>query len=144
MLFGRKRWNRWRISAPKLTVRARVPWYWHAFVIIAVAALGITVALWTYDAGRRFGGPNTEALESEIANLRRRVAELESEAQGLRAAAVSNESRLQIEKTAAVQLARQLKAAEGESARLREDLAFFDNLAVRDAADGRLTITGFK
>lgn len=143
-LFGRRRRNRWTIAAPRLTVRAQVPWYWHALVIAAVVSLGLTGALWMYDAGRRFAGFDATTLESEVAALRQRVAELEGEAVQLRATATSNESRLQIEKTAAAQLVRQLKGAEAEIAKLREDLAFFDNLAIRNAGDEKLAVSSFK
>jgi hypothetical protein len=135
--------HRWGIAAPRLAVRTHVPWYWYALLVVAVLMIAITAAMWMYDAGRRFAGIDAAAYQSEIAQLRGRVAELEVEARQLRDTVTSNESRMQIEKSAAGQLARQLKAAETEIARLREDVAFFDNLAVREG-DERLAVSGFK
>jgi hypothetical protein len=136
--------HRWAIAAPRLTVRAQVAWYWRALAVVGVLAIMLVVAVSMYDAGRRFAGFDARTLEAEVATLRQRVADLEDEAQRLRAGASSGESRVQIERTSAAQLGRQLKAAETEIARLREDLAFFDNLSVRDTGDDKLSVSRFK
>ena len=135
--------HRWGIAARRMTVRTHVAWYWRAVGLVAVLSLSLTLGLWMYDAGRRFAGFDASAVSEELAALRGRVSQLEAEARQLRAAAASNESRVQIERTAQEQLARQLKSAEAEAARLREDLAFFENLAAGRAED-KLAVSRFK
>ncbi|HKC43078.1 MAG TPA: hypothetical protein VKC64_04575, partial [Burkholderiales bacterium] len=121
--------NRWGISAPRLIVSPHVGWHWRALGVIAVLTVSLVIAMSIYDAGRRFAGFDATTLENELATLRARVAALEEEASALRGVAASSESRLQIEKAAQAQLVRQLKSVEAENVRLREDVAFFENLA---------------
>jgi hypothetical protein len=131
--------HRWGIAAPKMTVRTHVAWYWHALGLVAILSISIALALWMYDAGRRFAGFDATAASAELATLRGHIAQLEEEAKQLRAA----ESRVQIEKTAREQLQKDLKAIEAENARLREDLAFFENLAAGRAED-KVAVSRFK
>lgn len=131
--------HRWGIAAPKMTVRTHVAWYWHALGLVAILSISITLALWMYDAGRRFAGFDATAASEQLATLHGRIAQLEEEAKQLRTA----ESRVQIEKTAREQLVKQLKIVETENARLREDLAFFENLAAGRAQD-KLAVSRFK
>jgi hypothetical protein len=135
--------HRWGIAAPRLTVSPHVPWYWRALAIVAVAALLLVLATWMYDAGRRFAGYDASTAESELATLRARVAALEDQAKSLQALTTSSENRLQIEKSAQAQLVKQLKAMQTENARLREELAFFENLA-HTAGEDKLAVAGFK
>ncbi len=136
--------HRWGIAAPRLTVRTHVAWHWRALAVVVILSISLTLARWMYDTGRRFAGFDATALETEVATLRQRVADLEDEAEKLRASANSNESRLAIEKSAAAQLARQLKASEVEIVRLREDLAFFDNLAARGTGEDNVAVSRVK
>jgi hypothetical protein len=135
--------NRWGIDAPRLTVGPHVPWYWRALAIAAISGLLVILATWMYDAGRRFAGYDASTAQSELATLRVRAAALEEEVRSLRAITTSSDSRLQIEKSAQAQLVKQMKALQAENARLREDLAFFENLAA-SAAEDKLAVSGFK
>jgi septal ring factor EnvC (AmiA/AmiB activator) len=122
-----------------MTVRTHVAWYWRALALVAILSISIALALWMYDAGRRFAGFDATAASEELATLHGRISQLEEEAKQLRTV----ESRVQIEKTAQEQLAKQLKAVEAENARLREDLSFFENLAAGRAED-KLAVSRFK
>jgi hypothetical protein len=135
--------HRWGIAAPKMTVRTHVAWYWRALGLVAVLSISLTLALWMYDAGRRFAGFDATAVSEELATLHGRINQLEEEAKRLRSTVASSESRVQIEKTAQEQLVKQLKTVETENARLREDLAFFENLAAGRAED-KLAVSRFK
>jgi septal ring factor EnvC (AmiA/AmiB activator) len=135
--------HRWGIAAPKMTVRTHIAWYWRALGLVAVLSISLTLALWMYDAGRQFAGFDATAASEELADLHERIARLEDEAKRLRSVVASSESRVQIEKTAQEQLTRQLKTVETENARLREDLAFFENLAAGRAED-KLAVSRFK
>lgn len=133
--------SRFGISAPKMTVRTHVAWYWRWLGMVAALALSLVVAAWLYDAGRRFAGFDRSETEQELAQLRSSVAGLEEETRRLRAIADASESRLKIEQSAQAQLGAQVKSLEEQNTRLKEDLAFFENLT---PAVDRLSIHRFK
>jgi hypothetical protein len=139
-LFKRIR-GRFGISAPKLTVRTHVAWYWRWLGMVAALAVSLVIAAWLYDAGRRFAGFDRSETEQELSQLRASVARLEDELRRLRAIADVSESRLKIEQSAQAQLGVQVKSLEEENTRLKEDLAFFENLT---PTDDRLSIHRFK
>ncbi len=132
--------SRFGISAPKVAVRTHIPWYWRVLATIAVLSISIALAGWVYDAGRKIAGFDKRETEQEMTMLRDRVAELELEAAKLRALTNAGESTVQIERTTQQQLSRQVKALEQENGRLKEDLAFFENLAVAEGKEAGFTI----
>lgn len=136
--------HRFGIAAPRLAVNPHVPWYWRALRVVAVLSISGVLALWMYDAGRRFAGFDRSEIEEEMAALRKRAAELESEVPRLRSIADSSDARLKIEQAAQRDLGRQLKQLEADNARLKEDIAFFENLSARDQADERVQVARFK
>lgn len=121
-------------------MRTHIPWYWRALVAIAVLSISIAIAGWIYDAGRKIAGFDRRETEHELNALRDRVDTLQQEAIKLRALANAGESNVQIERTAQQQLVRQVKALEQENGRLKEDLAFFENLAVAEVKEAGFTI----
>jgi hypothetical protein len=131
---------RFGISAPRMTVRTQTAWYWPwlGAIVIAVASYGI--GSWAYDAGTRFAGFDRSEHEDELERLRNAVARLESEAARLRAVSNAGDSKLKLEQSAQLQLASQVKLLVEENTRLKEDLAFFENLA---PAGERVTINRF-
>jgi hypothetical protein len=132
--------QRFGISAPRMTVRTHLAWYWRWLGMLVFASLSLALALWMYDAGRRFAGFDRSELEAEAEQLRRSVARLEGERSRLRSIADASESRLKIEQSAQAQLVRQVKALEEDNRRLQEDLALFENLT---PAGERVTINRF-
>ena len=132
--------RRFGISAPRLTVRTHVAWYWRGLGMLFFAATTLALAAWMYDAGRRFAGFDRSEYEQEASTLRGSVGRLEEESGRMRAIADAGESRLKLEQSAQAQLARQVKTLEEENRRLKEDLAFFENLA---PAPDRVTINHF-
>ena len=132
--------RRFGISAPKMTVRTHVAWYWRWLGMVLLASLSLALALWVYDAGRRFAGFDRSEIEQEVKTLRESSARLDAEAEQLRAVANASESRLKIEQSAQTQLALQVKTLEEENRRLKEDLAFFENLG---PATNKLSINRF-
>ena len=120
--------RRWGISAPRMTIRTHVAWYWRWAGLIVAAAIVYALGTWIYDAGRRFAGFDSSEVNEEISRLRSTVARMESETAALRAVADASDSRLKIEQTAQTRLGAQVKALEDENSRLKEDLAFFENL----------------
>jgi hypothetical protein len=132
--------SRFGITAPKVAVRTHIPWYWRALATISVLSISIALAGWVYDAGRKIAGFDRHETEQEITALRERVDRLQEEAAKLRSLANAGESNVQIERTAQEQLIRQVKALEQENGRLKEELAFFENLASADIKEVGFTI----
>jgi hypothetical protein len=124
-----------------MLVRTHVAWYWRWLGMVAALAVSLVVAVWLYDAGRRFAGFDRSESEQELSQLRASVAKLEEEARRLRAIADASESRLKIEQSAQAQLGAQVKSLEEQNTRLKEDLAFFENLTPNV---DRLSIHRFK
>jgi hypothetical protein len=121
--------RRFGITASQVTVRTRVPWHWRVLAVVFVLACSLALAGLIYDTGRRFAGFDRSESDGEISALRDKVEVLAAESARLRTIANSGESNLQIERTAVDQLTRQVKTLEEENARLKENLAVFENLA---------------
>ncbi|MBI3524802.1 MAG: hypothetical protein HY066_09865 [Betaproteobacteria bacterium] len=136
-----RRWRgRFGISAPRVTVRTHLPWYWWTLSVVALLAIALASAAWIYDAGRRFAGFDRSETEREIDTLHGRTAELEKELARLRSLADVSDSKLQIELTTQQQLTRQVEVLENENAQLKEDLSVFENLALAQGQEGSVSI----
>ena len=120
--------RRFGISAPKMTVRTHLAWYWRWTGMVLLASISIALAAWIYDAGMRFAGFDRSESEQEVKMLRESVARLDAETTKLQAISNASESRLKIEQSVQSQLAAQVKVLDEENQRLKEDLAFFENL----------------
>lgn len=136
--------QRFGISAPRMTVRTHVAWYWRWLGLAFLAAVTLAMAAWMYDAGRRFAGFDKSEIQDEIVQLRADVARLEMESAQLRAVANASEARVKMEQSAQAQLSAQLKQLVEESTRQKEDLAFFEGLIPGERRDERLSIHRFK
>ena len=136
--------RRFGIAAPRMTVKTHVAWYWRMLGLVAVLSCSLALAAWIYDAGRRFAGFDRSEAEQELSQLRESVGRLTQETAGLRASVNASESKLQIERAAQAQLGRQVKVLEDENARLKEDLAFFENLIPSEHRDNTLLINRFR
>jgi len=137
--------QRFGIAAPKVAVRMDVPWYARWFGLAVLLALAAALAVWMYDAGRRFAGFDRSEAEQELSSLRRDFDAARTELERLRAIANAADSKLSIERTAQTKLAQQIRVLEADNARLREELAIFESIF---SADGRapapLAIRRFK
>lgn len=136
-----RRWRgRFGISAPRVTIRTHLPWHWRVLSVVVLLSVTLALALWVYDAGRRFAGFDRSETEQELDTLHARTAEFERELVRLRSLVNVSESKLQIELTTQQQLTRQVKALENENAQLKEDLSVFENLALAQGQEGSLSI----
>ncbi len=131
------------LGSRPVSIRTQLPWYWRSSLVSVVAIAFLLCGYGMYELGRRLGGTYSEDGERERSELRTRVSSLEAELGQLRSLAFSSDSRLQVEKTAQSQLASQLKMVEEENARMKEELAFFENI-VPGGKDDRLTIHRFR
>ena len=136
--------GRFGIAAPRVAVRTHIPWYWRGLAIVVMSAAALALAGWIYDMGRRFAGFDSSVSAQEVATLRSRVQELETERERLRGTADASESKIQIEQATLRQLTTQVGALEQENARLREDLAAFENLVQGDGKGGGLVLSRFR
>jgi hypothetical protein len=136
--------QRFGISAPRMTVKTHIAWYWRTLGLVAVLSCSFASAAWIYDAGRRFAGFDRSEAEQELSQLRESAGKLAQETAELRASVNASESKLQIERSAQTQLGRQVKVLEDENARLKEDLAFFENLIPGENRDNALLINRFR
>jgi len=136
--------QRFGISAPRMTVQTHVAWYWRILGLVVVLSCSFALAAWMYDAGLRFAGFDRSEAEQELSLLREAVGRLSQESAVLRASVNASESKLQIERSAQTQLGKQVKALEDENARLKEDLAFFENLIPSEHRDNTLLINRFR
>jgi len=136
--------RRFGISAPKMTVRTHVAWYWRWLGICVLAAVSLAMAAWIYDAGRRFAGFEQSEVEAELVQLRSSVARLDAEVEKLRAVSSAADARLKIEQSAQQQLSAQVRQLETDNTRLKEDLAFFEGLMPVDRSDQPVAIHRLK
>ena len=137
--------QRFGISAPRVAVRTHVPWYLRWLLLAVLLAFSVALAAWMYDAGRRFAGFDHGEVQDELAGMRRELESTRGELAKLRAIANAAGSKMSIERTAQVQLARQIRSLEQDNARLREDLAIFENmLSVDTRSVQALNIQRFK
>lgn len=136
--------QRFGISAPRMTVQTHIAWYWRLLGLVLLLSCSFALAAWIYDAGRRFAGFDSGEARQAMSQLHERVSTLTKENAALRASVNASESKLQIERTVQTQLGKQVKALEDENARLKEDLAFFDNLIPSARQDSTLLINRFR
>lgn len=108
-----------------MAVRPDVPWQWRiarAGVVIAVIAAAIT---WAYTTGSL----RDRDVEQTLAQLRVQSEQQQTDLADLRAKLAQSDRQLQMERAAAVDLARQVKQLASDHAAVKEDLAFFQSLA---------------
>jgi len=137
--------QRFGISAPKVAVRTHVPWYLRWLLLAVLLAFSVALAAWMYDAGRRFAGFDRGEVQDELSGMRRELESTRAELAKLRAIANAADSKMSIERTAQVRLAQQIRTLEQDNARLREDLAIFENMLSADTRSAQaLNIQRFK
>jgi hypothetical protein len=141
----RKLRQRFGIAAPTVAVRTQVPWYLRWLGLAVMLAFSAALAVWMYDAGRRFAGFDRSEVEQEMNASRIELAKLREELGRLRAVSDVSDSKVSIERTTQLKLAQQLKAMEQENARLREELAIFESmLSSETASTAPLSVLRFK
>jgi hypothetical protein len=141
----RKLRQRFGIAAPSVAVRTQVPWYLRWLGLAVMLAFSAALALWMYDAGRRFAGFDRSEVEQEMNSARSELAKLREELDRLRAVANAADSKVSIERTAQQQLAQQIKGMEQENARLREELAIFESMLSSESSSAApLSVLRFK
>ena len=133
------------ISAPRLSIRTHVAWYWRWLFMVSAIAVGLALAWWMYDIGSTLAGLNRSDVRHELADLRGRVADLQRETGKFQAEAVVARRQVEIEIATQRELAKSAKALQDENARLKEDIAFFRDLMSPDGkVDSSVRLYRFK
>ncbi len=76
--------RRFGISAPRVSVRAHVPWYWRWLGIVTLGALVAGIGWATYDFGMEFAGFRQGEAARALARLNEEIEERDAELAELR------------------------------------------------------------
>jgi hypothetical protein len=119
--------RRLSVTAPRVTVRSRLPWplRWVSFAL--VLGFSAALALWAYETGKEFAGVDRSAAK-EVVELREELAKLKEDHQRALSIANSADSLLKAERTSQDSLAARVKALEAENLALTRDLAFAEKM----------------
>jgi len=124
----RKFERRFSISAQRLSVRPHIPWYIRWIIAIPfIFALG-GVVWWAYDSGLELAGFHRGQAVKELDDLRENVLILRDENAKLSSQAASFERKAQMWEAANQEIAHQIQVLSEENIRLKDNLAFFQNL----------------
>src|SRR5512134_2686263 len=140
----RKLRKKFGATAPRVAVRAHIPWQLRGAAFALLAVLVAVLGWWVYDSGRRFAGFDMAQSRDELQRLTELGNRLTGENEELRARAAAAESQLKIDQASQEDLAKQVKALGEENARLKEDLAVFQSLVSSGGKEGALKVYRFK
>jgi hypothetical protein len=122
--------------APRVAVRAAIPWYWRVTAAVTLLALMAIIAWGTFDVGRKLAGVYLGDWHREQARLELSVLDLRQENDGLRRQIAAMERQAQIGLATIETLTAQLREFSVENTSLKEDLAFFLSLAATRDSSG--------
>ncbi|MGH9260729.1 MAG: DUF6776 family protein, partial [Acidimicrobiales bacterium] len=117
--------RRFGIFAPRVAVRAHVPWYWRWIGFITLGGLVVGVGFTTYEYGMELAGFRQSEAQSVIARMGEEIQSRDSRILELRTQVAAAERQLQIDRATYGDLGRQVKLLSEENAALKEDLALF-------------------
>ena len=131
------------ISAPRMAVRAAVPWYLRWIVLIALAAVILFMSRSAYDFGKKFAGFDQSEADHEVQRLAASNATIQQESAKLRGELAQSERLLQMERATYADVVKQIKTLTAENAALKEDLAFFQTLMPSGGKEGGVAVNRF-
>ena len=132
------------ISAPRLSIRTHIAWYWRWLGYIVLGALVVGVGWTTYDYGMELAGFRQSEATRALARLNDEITKRDEQIAELRSKLTAAERQMQIEHATYGDLERQFKSLAGENASLREDLAFFQSLMVAGGKEGAISVNRFR
>ena len=132
------------ISAPRLSIRTHIAWYWRWLGYIVLGALVVGVGWTTYDYGMELAGFRQSEATRALARLNDEITKRDDQIAELRSKLTAAERQMQIEHATYGDLERQFKSLAGENASLREDLAFFQSLMVAGGKEGAISVNRFR
>ena len=113
------------ISAPRMAVRTRLAWPWRFAIAVAFVLAVAGMWWWGFDLGQFLGGLNRRENEQRIATLTADTLTAQREASDLRARNTQLESDVAMMRGTQATLRKQQLEALQENARLKDELAFF-------------------
>lgn len=131
------------ISAPRVAVRAALPWYLRWLVLMALALVILLLARATYDFGKKFAGFDQSEADREVQRLGESNAKLQQELAQVRGELAQSERLLQMERATYGDLVKQMKSLTEENIALKEDLAFFQTLMPSGGKEGGVAVNRF-
>ena len=131
------------ISAPRMAVRAAIPWYWRWLGLIALALIILLLSRAAYDFGKEFAGFDQSEADREVQRLGASNARLQQELAFVRGQIAQGERQFQMEHATYADLVKQMKALSEENATLKEDLAFFQTLMPSGGKEDGMAINRF-
>lgn len=126
--------RRFGMTAPRVSVRTHIAWYWYVGALLAIVFVAAALAWSLAKRGE------VSLIEDELERLRSQVQVQESEIVRLRLLTGTEQSAVQLERTAQQQLLLRLKHLEQENAGLKEDMALFERLVPADVAEAAVRI----
>jgi len=142
--FLRAMQRKFGISAPRVSVRAHVPWYWRWLGYISLGAAVVGIGWTTYDYGMELAGFRQSEAAHAQAKLEEEISKRDTENAELRSQVTAAERQMQIERAAFGDVSKQVKSLTEENAALREDLAFFQSLMTVGGKEGALSVNRFR
>lgn len=119
--------RRFKLRAPRLSVRRVMPWPLRWLLAAVVLGLCGALSLWSFEFGKEIAGLEKNTRE-ELASLRTEVAELREVRQKIQSEVNAANLLLTTERAMQESLANQIKQLEADNLGLREDLGFFEKL----------------
>lgn len=131
------------ISAPRMAVRAAVPWYLRWLILIALASVVLLMSRAAYDFGKKFAGFDQSEADQEVQRLGESNAKMQLELAQLRGELAKSERLLQVERATYADLVKQMKTLTADNAALKEDLAFFQTLMPSGGKENGVAVNRF-
>lgn len=116
------------IFAGRVAVRPHRPVYLRWLVIAILTVLGLGLSWGMYDAGRKFAGFDKNEISIELDRLSQLNSRLQQENDELRMKVAGFDRQLQMDLVARQDITKHVKSLEDDNIRLKEDLAFFQNI----------------
>jgi len=132
--------SRFSISAPRLSVRPHIAWYFRWGMMLPFVLAAVILVWWAYDSGLEFAGFNRGQAQQEISKQRDQITKLEANIAQLRDKVAQYERELQIEQASNQATSEQLKNMADKTVQLQEDLVFFQNLTETTGKEGELGV----
>jgi hypothetical protein len=131
------------ISAPRMAVRAAIPWYLRWLGLIALALVILFLSRAAYDFGKKFAGFDQSEADQEVQRLSETNTKMQQELARMRGELAQSERQLQMERATYADLVKQMKTLTEENAGLKEDLAFFQTLMPSGGKEGGVAVNRF-
>jgi hypothetical protein len=135
--------RRLSVSAPRVTVRSRLPWPLRWVLVALTLGFCAALGLWAYEFGKDIAGVDRGA-QAEVTQLRDELNRIRGEHDRAVSVANSADSLLKAERATQESLAARVKSLESENLALTRDLAFFERLMPSTGGNKVLSLRGLQ